>query len=197
MEVIKRAYIKIFNKNLPIYGVTSKDLRDFTTTEKDLKKSVSRFPLPEMRLNDEDLLKVTPAEQVTAKMSEVVLDEKEDFATQQSRRQQQLASESSMTSSTADEEDPNSFAMDEQDRQVRMSMAGGGENIFSRDQTKARLQDFEFRKLIGKGTFGKVFLVQNKINQQLYAMKCIRKDVILENEQMENIQLEKDILYSI
>lgn len=42
-----------------------------------------------------------------------------------------------------------------------------------------------------------MFLVQNKINQQLYAMKCIRKDVILENEQMENIQLEKDILYSI
>lgn len=32
------------------------------------------------------------------------------------------------------------------------------------------------------GTFGKVFLVQNKFNQQLYAMKCIRKDVILENE---------------
>jgi len=28
-------------------------------------------------------------------------------------------------------------------------------------------------------------------------MKCIRKDVILENEQMANIQLEKDILYSI
>jgi serine/threonine protein kinase len=28
-------------------------------------------------------------------------------------------------------------------------------------------------------------------------MKCIRKDIILENEQMENIQLEKDILYSI
>lgn len=62
MEVIKRAYIKIFNKNVPIYGVNSKDLRDFTTTEKDLKKSISRFPLPEMRLNDEDLLKVTSAD---------------------------------------------------------------------------------------------------------------------------------------
>lgn len=59
MEIIKRAYIRIFNKNMPIYGVTSKDLRDFTTTEKDLKKSISRFPLPEARLNNEDLLKTT------------------------------------------------------------------------------------------------------------------------------------------
>ena len=77
--------------------------------------------------------------------------------------------------------------MDEADMQVRQSMAGGGMNVFSRDKSQAKLQDFEFRKLIGKGTFGKVFLVQNKVNNQLYAMKCIRKDVILENEQMENI----------
>lgn len=82
MEIIKRAYIKIFNKNLPIYGVTSKDLKDFTTTEKDLKKSVSRFPLPEMRLTGEDLLKVTAGvDDVYAKMSTMSIDEKEDFAT--------------------------------------------------------------------------------------------------------------------
>lgn len=51
--------------------------------------------------------------------------------------------------------------------------------------------------MIGKGTFGKVFLVEQKGTKALYAMKCIRKDIVLENEQMENIQLEKDILYSI
>lgn len=87
-----------------------------------------------------------------------------------------------MTASTNDEEDPNPFMLDEADMQVRQSMAGGGMNVFSRDKSQSKLQDFEFRKLIGKGTFGKVFLVQNKINHQLYAMKCIRKDVILENE---------------
>ena len=41
--------------------------------------------------------------------------------------------------------------------------------------------------MIGKGTFGKVFLVEHVATQKLYAMKCIRKDIILENEQMENI----------
>ena len=53
------------------------------------------------------------------------------------------------------------------------------------------------RKMVGKGTFGKVFLVQNIYTQKLYAMKCIRKDVIIDNEQFENIKLEKDILYNI
>jgi len=36
--------------------------------------------------------------------------------------------------------------------------------------------------MVGKGTFGKVFMVENVKNGKLYAMKCIRKDIILENE---------------
>ena len=51
--------------------------------------------------------------------------------------------------------------------------------------------------MIGKGTFGKVFMVENLKNGKMYAMKCMRKDSILENEQVENIQLERDILLSI
>ena len=70
-----------------------------------------------------------------------------------------------------------------------------GEAVFAREgKPAANLKDFEIRKMIGKGTFGKVFLVERKGTGELYAMKCIRKDIILENEQMENIKLEKDIL---
>ena len=49
--------------------------------------------------------------------------------------------------------------MDEMDNEVAHSIAGGGLMEFSRDKKSARLQDFEIRKLIGKGSFGKVFLV--------------------------------------
>jgi protein-serine/threonine kinase len=52
-------------------------------------------------------------------------------------------------------------------------------------------------KMVGKGTFGKVYLVQHLHTKKLYAMKCIRKDIVIDNEQFENIKLEKDILYSI
>jgi serum/glucocorticoid-regulated kinase 2 len=77
-------------------------------------------------------------------------------------------------------------------------MAGGAEAMFARQgKPEARLEDFEIRKMIGKGTFGKVFLVEHNFDKQLYAMKCIRKDIILENDQMENINLEKEILNRI
>ena len=32
---------------------------------------------------------------------------------------------------------------------------------------------------------------------KIYAMKCIRKDVVIENEQMDSLKLEKEILYHI
>jgi serine/threonine protein kinase len=51
--------------------------------------------------------------------------------------------------------------------------------------------------MVGKGTFGKVYLVQHLTTKQVYAMKCIRKDIVIDNEQWENIKLEKDILYTI
>jgi hypothetical protein len=42
-------------KNCPIYGITGKDLKEFTTTEKDFKKGVSKHPLDEHLIN-EDLM---------------------------------------------------------------------------------------------------------------------------------------------
>ena len=69
--------------------------------------------------------------------------------------------------------------------------------IFTRRKDEVRLADFLIRKMVGKGTFGKVFLVQYKNTDKMYAMKCIRKDIIIDNEQFENIKLEKDILFNI
>ena len=57
------------------------------------------------------------------------------------------------------------------------------------------LSDFVIKKVIGRGSFGKVFLVQKKgINGEVYAMKSLRKDVIIEFDQVESTRLEKDIL---
>lgn len=56
------------------------------------------------------------------------------------------------------------------------------------------LQDFQIKKVIGRGSFGKVFLVQQAGSKEVYAMKSLRKDVILEYDQVESTKLEKDIL---
>jgi|LauGreDrversion4_2_1035121.scaffolds.fasta_scaffold295242_1 serine/threonine protein kinase len=83
---------------------------------------------------------------------------------------------------------------------ARQSMRQGGALVFNREKANAyvpMLQDFIIMKMVGKGTFGKVFLVQNNITKKIYAMKCIRKDIVIDNEQYDNIKLEKDILYTI
>lgn len=46
------------------------------------------------------------------------------------------------------------------------------------------LEDFEILRVIDKGSFGKVFLVKLKLNGQLYAMKRIRKDILIEKGQV-------------
>jgi len=91
MNVIKRCYIKIHNKNLPIYAVPTKDLRDYTTTEKDFKKNVSKHPLDSHRITDEDLLKETPVEKMTRAYSE--LSTADDFDEKVKIRGKQLTAE--------------------------------------------------------------------------------------------------------
>jgi serum/glucocorticoid-regulated kinase 2 len=56
------------------------------------------------------------------------------------------------------------------------------------------MEDFERLKVIGKGTFGKVYLVKKVSDGNIYAMKSIRKDIMIENDQIESAKMEKQIL---
>lgn len=70
-----------------------------------------------------------------------------------------------------------------------------GQTIFSKDKgTEVCLEDFNVKTVIGKGSFGKVFLVEKRSDKQIYAMKSIRKDVLIQNDQIESTKLEKQIL---
>ena len=55
IDVIKKCYYVKKQKNIPMFYVTVKDLRDFTTTEKDMKRDVVRFPTPNYRTTEEDI----------------------------------------------------------------------------------------------------------------------------------------------
>lgn len=50
----------------------------------------------------------------------------------------------------------------------------------NKEEAKVDLKDFKIISVIGKGSFGKVFLVQKIGSGAVYAMKSLRKDVILD-----------------
>ena len=56
------------------------------------------------------------------------------------------------------------------------------------------LNDFKIKRVLDKGSFGKVFLVVNTKTGTEYAMKRINKDVLIEKGQIINTKTEKDIL---
>ena len=68
-------------------------------------------------------------------------------------------------------------------------MKSAAKSIFIRDEEDAEnqvatLKDFEVKKVLGRGTFGKVCLVQKKNTGKVYAMKSLRKDRILDMNQV-------------
>lgn len=68
------------------------------------------------------------------------------------------------------------------------------------DSVKIRgvgLEDFEVLKVVGQGAFAKVFQVRKKGTSEVYAMKVMRKDRIMEKNHAEYMKAERDILTKI
>jgi serum/glucocorticoid-regulated kinase 2 len=63
--------------------------------------------------------------------------------------------------------------------------------------TDVCLEDFKILKVLGRGSVAKVCLVEYIKTKEIYAMKSIKKDIIIDQEQIENTLLEKKILESL
>ena len=71
--------------------------------------------------------------------------------------------------------------------------------MFSSHKTinEVKLEDFKILKVIGRGSFGKVCLVEYLPTNEIFAMKSLKKDILIEEEQIESTLLEKEILQNI
>uniref|UniRef100_A0A8D0GMH5 Serum/glucocorticoid regulated kinase 2 n=1 Tax=Sphenodon punctatus TaxID=8508 RepID=A0A8D0GMH5_SPHPU len=58
----------------------------------------------------------------------------------------------------------------------------------------AKPTDFDFLKVIGKGSFGKVFLTKRKPDGTFYAVKVLQKKSILKKKEQNHIMAERNVL---
>jgi serine/threonine protein kinase len=68
------------------------------------------------------------------------------------------------------------------------------ETIKRMTDAKLSIKDFSILKVIGKGSYGKVFLVKKNDDQKVYAMKVLKKKNMIIKKQVEHIKSERRIL---
>merc|ERR1712137_259337 len=62
------------------------------------------------------------------------------------------------------------------------------------DASEWKLTDFDRHETLGTGTFGRVFLVKHKESNAFYALKVLRKSLIVRLKQVQHVNNEKEIL---
>jgi serum/glucocorticoid-regulated kinase 2 len=144
-----------------------KDLKGVTKIKKEFKL-----------LSDENLMK-----------EEVKLDlkENEDADTEDIIKSQDTASDEGN-----DEPDVLETSLDFTELSGKVQRSS---TLYSKESVdEATFEDFEIKQVLGIGSFGKVYLVENKTTGKLHAMKSIRKDKIQDYDKMESTKLEEHIL---
>ncbi|GAA5856132.1 hypothetical protein JCM8547_002996 [Rhodosporidiobolus lusitaniae] len=82
------------------------------------------------------------------------------------------------------------------DRKARqLAQLGRTESSFLRlRRTRLGLDDFRTVKVIGKGAFGEVRLVQKVDTGKIYAMKSLKKAEMFKKDQLAHVRAERDVL---
>ncbi|KAK6489029.1 serine/threonine-protein kinase Sgk1-like isoform X1 [Huso huso] len=67
-------------------------------------------------------------------------------------------------------------------------------NLGPSSNPQAKPSDFNFLKVIGKGSFGKVLLARHKNDEKFYAVKVLQKKAILKKKEEKHIMSERNVL---
>ena len=59
---------------------------------------------------------------------------------------------------------------------------------------KVKLEDFQFIRLIGVGSYGKIYVASKKSSNKLYAIKILNKKNVYNQNERQNIKTERTVL---
>ncbi|KAI9506890.1 AGC/NDR/NDR protein kinase [Coemansia spiralis] len=83
----------------------------------------------------------------------------------------------------------------EERKQRQLQSLGAKEGGFMRlRRTKLSVNDFQTVKVIGRGAFGEVRLVQKRDTGKIFAMKILHKTEMIKKDQLAHVRAERDVL---
>ena len=103
-----------------------------------------------------------------------------------------------VTLKTEKKKDINFSKMPNERIHVELYLYGKLKNMEEKtDVTKSTILDFKQISIIGRGSYAKIVLAEHLPTEQVYALKAMRKDYILDNFLTENLITEQKILTNI
>ncbi|XP_023373327.1 serine/threonine-protein kinase Sgk3 [Otolemur garnettii] len=84
---------------------------------------------------------------------------------------------------------------DEDERSIqKLHSTSQNINLGPSGNPHAKPTDFDFLKVIGKGSFGKVLLAKRKLDGKFYAVKVLQKKIVLNRKEQKHIMAERNVL---
>lgn len=79
-----------------------------------------------------------------------------------------------------------------EDNELALDVVAGGDGS-GEMQKQYSLNDFELIRVIGRGSYAKVLMVELKRTKRIYAMKVIKKALVTDDEDIDWVQTEKHV----
>ena len=130
------SYISLTKKDLPVYGVDSSNLKEFTTSKKDIEKNKSRIPDKKYIVLEEEVLKKGTAANVKKNNDDPIV---ENIANDEL---------TGIYETKSNDEESYSFLLDiEEDKDDEGRPIGRSSTVYSRDKSFIpALEDFKLIK---------------------------------------------------
>lgn len=163
---------------LRIYAVPDKSLKSYSHDNKNY--SYENLPDESYRVIDKEI----KGTEVQKPSDEIDFRDPENRFSMAKQKRPNMDGGDDFVKSESDVDNIKSFSRSSTLMKSKASLKG---------QKEPELADFQIINQLGRGTFGRVYLAEWMGKK--YAIKAIRKDVLIEYDQVKNTKLERDIMF--